>query len=217
MKPHDHMDLEGMVHILTAGQKPKFPPECDQFVGHQGLYLPLKTLDEMGLKWKQVVQHPNEMIITFPFAYRQGFNSGPNITEEISYASNRWEIFVKDNLYRQCLPSCPGGGSRMDLSFVNASQGRLLGHKRTSTADQTTPSKKSRSDNVDSPDSKKIATPRGGPSGRGSKKKQAASSTWNTTRLRRNPTPTPNREAIENKEILEDVGKLLTNYKPKDK
>ncbi|MCJ1251821.1 lysine (K)-specific demethylase [Trapelia coarctata] len=238
VKPDAHADLEGTVDILTAGvaipsigvQKPAFPPECDHFIGHQGLYLPSGTLDKLKLEWKPVVQHENEMLITFPFAYHQGYSTGPNITEEISYASNRWEIFAKEGLYHQCLRSCPVGGSRMDLSFAKASQGRLTGHKRTSTANQiapskkscgertlmanqVTPSKKSRGDKVDSPASKQTATPRGDTSGRVSKKEAACSTRNAAARLHRNVTPTPNREAREVKEVLDGVQRLFTMFK----
>ena len=221
VKPALHMDLEGTVDILTAGeavpsigiQKPAFPPECDNFIAHRALYLPSETLDTLMLECKQVVQHENEMIITFPFAYRQGFSTGPNVTEEVSYASSRWDIFAKEALHRQCSPSCPGGGSRMDLEFVQSSQGRVLGHKRTSTANQITPSKKSRGDKVNPPASKRTATPRGDTSGRGSETKQTASNHRKATKVRRNLTPTPTREAMEEKEALEGVEKLFARFK----
>ena len=83
------------------------PPQCDQALGHRAIYLPKATLQRFDVDYLQVVQHQNEMIITFPFTYRQGYNTGPNISEEIAYASERWEVFPKKHLYRQCDEKCP--------------------------------------------------------------------------------------------------------------
>lgn len=220
VKPRCHQDLEGTVDILTRGvrssrglQKPHHSPLCDQFIGHQALYLPSTTLNELGMEWKQVVQHQNEMIITFPFAYRQAYSTGPNITEEISYASNRWDIFAKEDLYRQCLPNCPGGGPRMDLSFVKTSQRRLIGHKRTATGNPITPRKRSRGDRADSAASKETTTPRGDASGGISKTKRAASSSRNATRFRSTLTPRPDKEDMQEKATLDEVEKLFAKVK----
>jgi len=220
VKPRCHQDLEGTVEILTRGvrtsrglQKPHHPPLCDQFIGHQALYLPSETLNELGVEWKQVVQHENEMIITFPFAYRQAYSTGPNIIEEISYASNRWDIFATEDLYRQCLPSCPGGGPRMDLSFVKTSQRRLLGHKRTVTGNLITSTKRARGDELDCAARKRTVTPRGDASGEIPKKKRAASCSRNATRFRSTLTPRLNQEDMQEKETLDEVEKLFAKSK----
>lgn len=221
MKPEDHQDLEGTVDLLTSGvtiashgvQKPSHSPDCDQFIGHQALYMPSETLDKLGVQWKQVVQHENEMIITFPFAYRQAYSTGPNITEEISYASNRWDIFTKEDLYRQCGPSCPGGGHPMDLTFVKECQGHIHGHKQTAMGNLAGPKKRSRGDRMHSAASKKTTSPKGEASGRVSKKRQAIPGTRIRSQFRRNPTPTPNREDMEEEKMLAEVDKIFAKAK----
>lgn len=58
-------------------------------------------------------------MIIFPYAYHQGFNAGPNITEEVMYASDRWEVFHREKLYQHCSRNCAGGKAEsFDLDFV---------------------------------------------------------------------------------------------------
>lgn len=220
VQPRCHDDLEASVDCLTRGmitsrgfQKPRHSPVCGQFVGHQALYLPAQTLNQLGVEWKQVVQHENEMIITFPFAYRQAYSTGPSIVEEISYASKRWGIFAKEDLCRQCLPSCPGGGPRMDLSFVKTSQRHLLGRKRTVPGDPITPAKRARADKVDCAASNETVTSREDPSGRISKNKQAESCSRNMTRFQSTLASKLKQKDMQEKETLAEVEKLFAKHK----
>ena len=58
-------------------------------------------------------------MIIFPYAYHQGFNAGPNITEEVMYASDRWEVLHREKLYQHCSRNCAEGKAEsFNLDFV---------------------------------------------------------------------------------------------------
>lgn len=131
VKPTDHIKLEEAIHYLTVDKPsltpdcklPLLPPQCAQFLRHQALYLPKETLTSCRVEHTEVVQYQDEMIITFPYAYRQGYNTGPNISEEIAFMTKRSEVFLENGLYRQC--SAGGGCSHMStrptgLDFLTA-------------------------------------------------------------------------------------------------
>jgi len=48
------------------------------------------SIKNAGVPVFKVTQEPGEFIITFPFAYHQGFNHGFNIAEATNFASPRW-------------------------------------------------------------------------------------------------------------------------------
>ena len=110
IKPSNHKQLEEAIHYLTVNKLSLTPdnklplllPQCDQFLRHEGLYVPKKTLTTCRVDHTEVVQYQNEMIITFPFAYCQGYNTGPNISEGIAFMTKRSEVFLENGLYRQC-------------------------------------------------------------------------------------------------------------------
>ena len=111
--PEHHAKLEKVMHITQDsgnlfGRPPK-PPTCSQFVAHKPMYVPHATLSTYDVDCTEVVQHQGEMVITFPYAYHQAYVSGPNITEEILYASDRCKVFHRENLYHHCNPNCTAG------------------------------------------------------------------------------------------------------------
>ena len=63
------------------------------------------------------------MVVVFPWAYHQGYNTGPNIVEESLYASERWKTFHQKGLWVKCSRKCAGaggegGGESFDLGFA---------------------------------------------------------------------------------------------------
>lgn len=87
---------------------PSHPPRCDQFLSHQQLYVPRETWDEQGISYTEVTQYKGELIICFPFAYHQGFSSGPNLAETVPFADDRWEMIYDSGLLQTCHPGCSG-------------------------------------------------------------------------------------------------------------
>ena len=85
------------------------PSTCSQFVKHRPMYVASMTLSSLKINHTEVVQHQGELVIIFPWAYHQAYGSGPNITEEMMYASDRCKIFHQEDLYRHCGADCAAG------------------------------------------------------------------------------------------------------------
>ena len=106
-----------------------FPPRCDQFLNHQPFYVPKGSLEACGVGFTQLVQYEGELIITFPFAYSQGYSCGPSIAEEVGYTNERSEILNQKGLYHHCHAACTGPKLPIDFgAFPNAA---VLDEKRT--------------------------------------------------------------------------------------
>lgn len=145
--PKDHAKLEEVMHAFLNPEermlssrtdlKPRRPPQCSQFLRHNSVYLPENLLELLNIEYTSVEQHQGEMVITFPFAYHQGYNAGPNIAEAIGYASDRWEVFIREGLYQNCQKlRCMVEPMKMDLDFAKRSRAlqrsseRIRSHKK---------------------------------------------------------------------------------------
>ena len=108
--PEHHAELEDVMHTFQDNEslfgRPTNPPRCSQFVSHNPVYAPQATLSFYGIGNTEVVQQQGEMVITFPYAYHQVLASGPSITEEILYASDRCKVFHQKDLYQHCERNC---------------------------------------------------------------------------------------------------------------
>ena len=141
VKPKQRGRLEECMHRVLYAQdgfvnisnedRPRHPPQCDHSLRHKSLYLPQETLEMLGVDFTHVVQHQNELLIFFPFAYHQSYSTGPNISESMAYASDRWEIFIKEDLCRPCHQDCPGETTEMDVRFASFSRSALRTSTRT--------------------------------------------------------------------------------------
>lgn len=144
--PKDHAKLEEVMNVFLNPEermlssrttlKPRRPPQCSQFLRHKSVYLPEEFLQVLNIEYTSVVQHQGEMVITFPFAYHQGYNAGPNIAEAIGYATDRWEVFIREGLYENCQKiRCMVEPMKLDLQFAKTSRGlrrssqRIRSHK----------------------------------------------------------------------------------------
>ncbi|MCJ1389783.1 hypothetical protein MMC18_002640 [Xylographa bjoerkii] len=134
VKPFEHAKFEEMMHMMTSsslvktqqGNRPRFPPQCDQFLGHKELYVPGYTLEALDVDYRQVVQEQNEMIIIFPYAYHQAYDSGANISEEMPYSNKRSDIFLTRDLCRLCGSTCLATGLHLQMSSIQEGQGSLV-------------------------------------------------------------------------------------------
>lgn len=64
--------------------------QCREYLRHKTkLFSPTK-IRQAGIKHHTVVQHPGEIVITFPSAFHAGFNHGFNIAEASNFATPRW-------------------------------------------------------------------------------------------------------------------------------
>ncbi len=85
-----------------------FPPRCDQFLNHQPFYIPKGSLEATEVEFTNLVQYEGELVITFPFAYRQGYSCGPSVGEEVGHTNERSEILNQEGLYQHCHHACTG-------------------------------------------------------------------------------------------------------------
>ena len=136
VRPAEHKKLEETLHDFqqprrireeVAGigiPRPKLPPACDSFLRHKPLYVPEETLKTYDINYTKVVQYLGEIIVLFPFAYHQAYNTGANIAESIAYASKRWEIFPVKKLLKACDQGCCPGviPPNFELDFFSGSQ-----------------------------------------------------------------------------------------------
>lgn len=77
--------------------------KCSQFLRHSARYITQSSLDDWGISYKVVRQMPNEVIITFPGAYHQGFSTGFTCAEAVNYADQDWN----SEGYSFCNGNCP--------------------------------------------------------------------------------------------------------------
>ena len=117
VKPIHHGRLEEML-CLTLNRKRPTPPTCTQFVSHEKVYIPKDALRQNQIAFTEVTQFEGEMVVFFPYAYYQGFNAGPNITEELTYANERWKTFHRKGLYVLCNKDCDEGEETFNLDFA---------------------------------------------------------------------------------------------------
>lgn len=92
-----------------------FPPRCDLFLNHQPFYIPKGSLEACGVGFTQLVQYEGELIISFPFAYYQGYSCGPSIAEEVGYTNERSDTLNQEGLYYHCHAACTGPKPPIDF------------------------------------------------------------------------------------------------------
>lgn len=146
IEPDAHQQLEELLHpevelvaerlvqqSRTKFKPPIHPPLCDQFLGHQPLYIPMDTLESHGIAHREVVQYQGQMIVTFPSTYCQGISAGPSVAEVMAFGNDRWETISKERIYQPCHPNCSGPkvpekSGQVDLVFPGHTGGRIDGY-----------------------------------------------------------------------------------------
>ena len=133
--PGHHAKLEEVMHTAQDNEtlfgRPTEPPTCSQFVSHNPMYAPQATLSSYDIAHTEVVQQPGEMVIIFPYAYHQVLASGASITEEIHYASDRCDVFHRENLYQHCKGDCTSEKQdEFDLRGVFTESPRMTSNPR---------------------------------------------------------------------------------------
>jgi hypothetical protein len=109
-----HIRLDHVHGEYAADQKQleafpcDLPPRCDQFLNHQPFYIPKGSLKASQAGFTKLVQYKGELVITFPFAYYQGYSCGPSIAEEVGYTNERSELLNQEGLYHHCHTACTG-------------------------------------------------------------------------------------------------------------
>ena len=86
--------------ILAQGMVPEMWRACPEFLRHKELLISPTLLEQNGIPFTRMIQHPGEFVVTFPGSYHSGFNTGFNCAESCNFATEAWVE------YGECAGSC---------------------------------------------------------------------------------------------------------------
>ena len=118
VKPTSIRALEELVHDTSDPSIKKVAPKCDQFVRHASIYVPVKIFKQNGVDYTTLHQNKGELLLIFPWTYYQGYNTGPNIIEELAFGDDIWKQQYRKNLYQRCGYECDKEMCSFDLDFT---------------------------------------------------------------------------------------------------
>ncbi|KAI9764605.1 MAG: Lysine-specific demethylase 4B [Geoglossum simile] len=95
---------------------PTIPAACSQFMRHQNLYMSPDFLRRHSIAFAEVTQTPGDMLVLFPFAYHQGYNTGENLALASNYALESEELLYERG-YLPCGGECCPGQVPLVLEF----------------------------------------------------------------------------------------------------
>lgn len=78
---------------LAKGFFPDCFEECPSFLRHKMTMLSPSVLKQYSIPFNKVLQEAGHFIVTFPYGYHAGFNTGLNCAESTNFASVRWIEF----------------------------------------------------------------------------------------------------------------------------
>lgn len=64
--------------------------KCPEFLRHKSYLVSPQKLAKDGIPLNRVVQFPGEIVLTYPYGYHSGFNTGFNCAESINFATEGW-------------------------------------------------------------------------------------------------------------------------------
>jgi hypothetical protein len=88
--------LEAAVRRIVKKQEETKPENertqsnCEDFMRHKELYLPVSFLDDYEIKYHVVEQEEGEMVVTLPRCYHQGFNWGNTANVAVNMVTDWW-------------------------------------------------------------------------------------------------------------------------------
>lgn len=65
---------------------------CSQFVRHYNLFILPQWLEHWGIPYHVVDQQAQEIVITFPGTYHEGFSIGQGVAEACNHAAQGWNL-----------------------------------------------------------------------------------------------------------------------------
>ena len=86
--------------ILAQGMVPEMWRACPEFLRHKELLISPTLLEQNGIPFTRMIQHPGEFVVTYPGSYHSGFNTGFNCAESCNFATEAWVE------YGECAGSC---------------------------------------------------------------------------------------------------------------
>ncbi|ESN92731.1 hypothetical protein HELRODRAFT_132346, partial [Helobdella robusta] len=89
---------------LAASYFPDDANTCANFLRHKSTLISPTALRLNNIPYNKIQQGPRDIIISFPFAYHAGFNTGFNCAESTNFASLRWIEYGKRAIQCDCRP-----------------------------------------------------------------------------------------------------------------
>ena len=90
--------------ILAQGMVPEMWRACPEFLRHKELLISPTLLEQNGIPFTRVMQHPGEFVVTYPGSYHSGFNCGYNCAESCNFATEAWVEIGEDAGTCECVP-----------------------------------------------------------------------------------------------------------------
>jgi len=81
---------------------PQFFKCCPVFMRHKSTHIDPKLVIQNGIKCYKVKQEELDMVITFPYCYHTGYNTGFNIAEAVNFAHPMWVDYGVKSKKCQC-------------------------------------------------------------------------------------------------------------------
>ena len=101
--------------ILAQGMVPEMWRHCPEFLRHKELLISPTLLEQNGIPFTKMMQHPGEFVVTYPGSYHSGFNVGFNCAESCNFATEEWvEIGEEAGICE-----CRDDSVRLDMSIFD--------------------------------------------------------------------------------------------------
>ena len=90
--------------ILAQGMVPEMWRACPEFLRHKELLISPTLLEQNGIPFTRMMQHPGEFVVTYPGSYHSGFNTGYNCAESCNFATKAWVEIGEEAGVCECMP-----------------------------------------------------------------------------------------------------------------
>ncbi|CAG0885796.1 unnamed protein product [Darwinula stevensoni] len=87
---------------LAEGFFPSAFKVCPGYLRHKMTLMSPQVLKAYSIPFSKIVQYPGEFMITFPYGYHSGFNTGYNCAESTNFAMPRWVEYGKRAVQCTC-------------------------------------------------------------------------------------------------------------------
>lgn len=93
--PSDGARFQERISVLAPSKFRK----CAAYFRHKSLLIDPR---ELSYATDMLIHEEGQFVVTFPFAYHQGFNSGVNVAEAVNFGSERWLKYGENCLECHC-------------------------------------------------------------------------------------------------------------------
>lgn len=87
---------------LASSLLPEFAKKCSAFLRHKTTLISPCILEKVGIPYLKTTQFQREFMVTFPYGYHAGYNTGWNCAEATNFALPRWIEYGKRATLCQC-------------------------------------------------------------------------------------------------------------------